>query len=102
MENMWESHKEQQAQLKELKVKLEYEKKDYKKDLEERSKVYMELEEIKLKARAIVKMKEKILILKGKLKDTYQMSKQRDGLISKKGRLISSIKGLQTKIKTWR
>ncbi len=99
---MWESHKEQQAQLKELKVKLEYEKKDYKKDLEERSKVYMELEEIKLKARAIVKMKEKILILKGKLKDTYQMSKQRDGLISKKGRLISSIKGLQTKIKTWR
>lgn len=62
----------------------------------------MELEELKLKARDMIEKKQKILGMRDKLKDTSDISKERDKLILRQGRLISSIKGLEAKLRTWR
>lgn len=64
--------------------------------------MFMELEEIRLRAKGMAEKKEKILGLKEKLKDTTELSKERDMLILRQGRLISSVKALEGKIKNWK
>ena len=64
--------------------------------------MFMELEEIRLRAKGMAEKKEKILGLKEKLKDTTELAKERDMLILRQGRLISSVKALEGKIKNWK
>lgn len=64
--------------------------------------MFMELEEIRLRAKGMAEKKEKILGLKEKLKDTTELAKERDMLILRQGRLISSEKALEGKIKNWK
>jgi hypothetical protein len=70
--------------------------------LEERSKAFKEMDEIMLKMKSIIEMKQKVSILKEKLKDTSEMSKKRESLLLRQGRLISSNKSLEANIKTWK
>ena len=43
MERIWDVVKDQQTQLKELKIRLEYQKQTFKKQLDDRSKYFIEL-----------------------------------------------------------
>ncbi len=60
------------------------------------------MDEIMLKMKSIIEMKQKVSILKEKLKDTSEMSKKRESLLLRQGRLISSNKSLEANIKTWK
>lgn len=51
MERIWDVVKDQQTQLKELKIRLEYQKHTFKKQLDDRSKYFIELEEIEIKSK---------------------------------------------------
>jgi hypothetical protein len=60
------------------------------------------LENIRVNARGMAEKKERILELREKLKDTTEMAKERDMVILRQGRLISSVKALEGKIKYWK
>ncbi len=60
------------------------------------------MENIRVNARGMAEKKERILELREKLKDTTEMAKERDMVILRQGRLISSVKALEGKIKYWK